>query len=439
MKKSNVVLIIVLVFLVAAAWGMYLMRGMSTIQDRNVQMQQAEKYNEKALYQKAIACYDAILGQKESKTVRELWVEAYENAYNDGAIERKQYAKSLDQMCTLYPEDTIYWEKLLSLYIDNQDFNNAYKCFTKCEREGVESEKIAEYGKTILYTYSLRGRSYVEFICSTEGYYTVFTGEEWGVLDAAGDSVYENIYEYISPYSSTNIALFVSGEKQRIMNEEEVIEEKLNINFLKTGTYVDGLMAVCAEDGTWKYLDCETNSYLQGTYEQASNFADGVAAVCKNGSWTLVNTNEEQICQTVFSDIKLHKNGDYQYDGVMVAAVNGEYGFYNEKGETLAEFKAKDMDVYLGGNVAFADASGKWGFVDKSGEVAMEPQFAQAKSFANKLAAVGNGEVWGFVNKTGEVVIDQQFVDTGYFTAEGTCMVSLQEGQYNLLILKFVD
>lgn len=439
MKKSNFVLTVVLLALLLVAWGICLAQGLSINKEYNAQLKLADQYNEKGLYQKAIACYDAALVQKDNKVVRERWAETYKKAYEDGVLESKQYIEVLDCMCSLYPKETKYWEDLLALYLEHSEYKNAYKCYTKCVSEGVESAAIKEYGIAILYSYSIRGRSYEAYVGGTLGYFTVSAGEKWGLLDAEGEDIYDNIYSYISPYGSTGEMLFEADGRQYIMNGEGVIEAKVDIDYKKTGAYADGLIPVCTENGTWRYLNCDTNSYLPDSYEQASNFSDGMAAVRKDGKWMLINKDAEQICQTAFSDVKLHENGDYQYGGVMVAAVNGEYGFYSEKGEPLGSFKAKNMEAYLGSYVAFADASGKWGFVKKTGEVIFEPQFAQAKSFSNNLAAVSDGQLWGYINKEGNVVIALQFVDAGYFTNKGSCMVSIDEGVYNLLKLRFAS
>jgi hypothetical protein len=218
-----------------------------------------------------------------------------------------------------------------------------------------------------------------------------------------------------------------------------VVQQKIDIEYSRTGAYSDGILPVCDANDVWRYLDCRTNSYFDGEYENASNYMNGIAVVCKNGNWMLIDCDGEQVGNTTFTDIKLHSNGDYAYDGIMIAAVNAEYGFYNEKGELLTEFKAKDMDVFKGGPVAFADNTSKWGFVSKDGKVTLKPQFVYAKSFSNKLAAISDGSQWGFVDQNGNVVIEQQFIDAGYFTKQGTCMVSVQEGFYNLLKLKFLD
>ncbi len=53
--------------------------------------------------------------------------------------------------------------------------------------------------------------------------------------------------------------------------------------------------------------------------------------------------------------------------------------------------------------------SGKWGYIDKSGAMIIEPQFESALCFSQELARVKKDGLWGFINQKGSVVIKPQF------------------------------
>ena len=56
---------------------------------------------------------------------------------------------------------------------------------------------------------------------------------------------------------------------------------------------------------------------------------------------------------------------------------------------------------------------GKWGFMNKSGEIAIEPAWSQVRDFSEGLAAVNCSDSWldnwGFIDKSGKEVIPCQF------------------------------
>ena len=58
----------------------------------------------------------------------------------------------------------------------------------------------------------------------------------------------------------------------------------------------------------------------------------------------------------------------------------------------------------------------KYGFIDKSGKVVIEPQFDDAGGFSEGLARVEKDGKWGFIDKSGKVVIEPQFDEVGDFS-----------------------
>lgn len=438
MKKWNIVLAIILVLSVSFGWGTQFLNIVSTNNQCNAYLQQASQFSEAGLYQKAIQTYESALQLEETKEIRVLWIESYSNAYVDQTITKKEYIAALKTMCSFYEEDTVYWERLIALYMEDGKIDDAYEVFMDFKGLGLSSAVIDGYKNDILYAYKTYRKSYLEYVRNTTGYYVVRDGRGWGIISPDGENVFDCVYEYIGPYNEEFEALFISDKGQRIADSKAVIQAKINIEYSKTGAWVNGLLPVCEKDGNWNYYDCTNNEKVHGPYQQASNYASGIAAVSNGGEWILVDTEGEQVCQTKFSDVKLHGNGDYQFDGIMIAAENGEYGIYDANGELLSDFRAGDMDVYMGESIAYRDNStGQWGMVTKDGDISVQPAYVRAKSFSNGLAAVSDGELWGFVSAAGEVVINNQFTDADYFTDDGLCAVSTSGENYVFIRLRF--
>ena len=60
----------------------------------------------------------------------------------------------------------------------------------------------------------------------------------------------------------------------------------------------------------------------------------------------------------------------------------------------------------------------KWGFMDRTGKVIIEPQFDAVNDFFHGLAAVLKNSKWGYINEKGEVVIPFSFDQALDFTGE---------------------
>ena len=57
-----------------------------------------------------------------------------------------------------------------------------------------------------------------------------------------------------------------------------------------------------------------------------------------------------------------------------------------------------------------------WGYINKAGEIVINPQFDLAGYFSEGLAAVSIGDKYGFINPKGEIVINPQFDDAQNFS-----------------------
>jgi len=73
-----------------------------------------------------------------------------------------------------------------------------------------------------------------------------------------------------------------------------------------------------------------------------------------------------------------------------------------------------------------------WGYLDKSGAMAIDPAFTTAGAFQNGLAPVSLGRTWGYIDTQGSWVIEPRFAEATGFNANGTAIV--QDGDRDVLI-----
>ena len=72
-----------------------------------------------------------------------------------------------------------------------------------------------------------------------------------------------------------------------------------------------------------------------------------------------------------------------------------------------------------------------WGFIDRGGTIVIEPQFDNARSFSEGLAAVTTGGKVGFIDRSGRKVIPAQF-DTAASFREGLARVTLGDKEVKI-------
>src|SRR5262252_2489007 len=53
--------------------------------------------------------------------------------------------------------------------------------------------------------------------------------------------------------------------------------------------------------------------------------------------------------------------------------------------------------------------NGKWGYIDKTGQIVIRPQFDLALEFHGEFAQIGLNKKYGFIDRTGKITVKPQF------------------------------
>lgn len=112
---------------------------------------------------------------------------------------------------------------------------------------------------------------------------------------------------------------------------------------------------------------------------------------------------------------------------------NGKFGFIDKTGKVVIEPQYDYVEPFSEG-MARVEVGDKWGFVDEKGKLVIAPQFDAAHDFSEGLAGVKIGKNWGFIDKAGKMVIPSKFYDDYY--ANGNFFYNFHDG---MAIVKLRD
>lgn len=89
---------------------------------------------------------------------------------------------------------------------------------------------------------------------------------------------------------------------------------------------------------------------------------------------------------------------------------NGKLGYINRKGEVVIQpqFSSR-IHFFSEGLAAVCIESGKCGYIDQTGKYVINPQFESVSDFSEGLAAVVVENKTGYIDKTGKIIINPQF------------------------------
>jgi hypothetical protein len=106
-------------------------------------------------------------------------------------------------------------------------------------------------------------------------------------------------------------------------------------------------------------------------------------------------------------------------------SIKKKWGFMNRKGDLIIQptfDAAEDFSDGLAVAMITKEDQSRYGYIDEKGNWAIAPDFDGALPFAEDKAAVKKGELWGFIDRTGKEIIPCQFEHAGNF-GEGRAAV----------------
>jgi hypothetical protein len=195
-------------------------------------------------------------------------------------------------------------------------------------------------------------------------------------------------------------------------------------------------MARVGGDHKLGYIDKSGHPAFSAQFSQASIFSEGLAAVKVDNKWGYIDKTGKIVINPQFSDASPFQEGLASVtvggkESGLGLLIDGKVGYIDKTGKMVVEPKF-DMGRSFSEGMACVNLNGKWGFIDKTGKTVINPQFLMADGFSQGLAPVmiikpgeeqkssgdrglGYGmslpekKSAGFVDKTGNFVIPPQF------------------------------
>lgn len=172
---------------------------------------------------------------------------------------------------------------------------------------------------------------------------------------------------------------------------EVAVKPEINVRYASAFNEDLAMVGIVTDEGDrYGYLNTKGELVVRPKYIQAIPFSEGLAWVVEsNGAPKAINKKGEEVLS--LSDVD----------------------FVWQFSEGLAGFSKKD-----------SDGRQRYGFIDKSGKIVIEPFYDQVLPFTNGLASVMRDEKFGYINRKGELEIPIQFAFASPFSDKGFAAVA---------------
>lgn len=248
-----------------------------------------------------------------------------------------------------------------------------------------------------------------------EGKAGVRLNDKWGFIDENGKEIIPAIYDYVTSFSNGMAAVKLNGKWGYIDSAGNLavpaIYDKSDF-FGKTAGVVWLNSKFGAVDRTGKIIVPVEYDYVS-EYDNEECFRVG-----QNGKVGLYDKNSRLVIPVVYDDLLIN-------DGMALMKQNDKWGVIDFTGKVLIQPQFDDA-LYPQEGLAVVAKDGKWGFVDQSGNQVTPLKYESARGFTEGLAAVKLNGKWGYIDKTGRMAIPARYDDTLYFS-EGLAAVSIND------------
>lgn len=106
-------------------------------------------------------------------------------------------------------------------------------------------------------------------------------------------------------------------------------------------------------------------------------------------------------------------------------AQNGMYGFVSRTGQIAIPATFEEAHDFSDGGLAAVRRGSLWGYIDSAGTLVIDYAWEAAGPFSEGLAAVKKDGKWGYIDKTGREVISCRYASAGAFR-DGAAKVTVE-------------
>ena len=177
------------------------------------------------------------------------------------------------------------------------------------------------------------------------------------------------------------------------------------------------------KNGKWGFVDKTGRLAIPAKYDDVGFFEEGLASVKMGNKWGFINTSGNIVVPTEYEANLLFdmgaehyfKNG---YAKVTYSTDKGNYGLLIDKTGKIVTPKGKFGAVYdyCDGLARFlvvylenGKRVPKWGYINNTGQVVIEPEYDNAKDFCDGYAVVEKNNKVGIIDKNGRLVIPYKY------------------------------
>ncbi len=235
-------------------------------------------------------------------------------------------------------------------------------------------------------------------------------GGKYGYIDKTANWVIEPAYDFADVFSEGLARVVVAGKIGYIDKTGTMV---IQPTFTAANSFKNGIAAI-QENGLIGYINREGTKVIAPKYLVAGNGTDGMIRFNSGTSIGFMNTSGAVVLAANY----LWADNFSEGLAVVESNVSSGFAFHYINTSGTKVFNQSYQDAYpFADGLAFVMSGGKYGIIDKSGAMVVQPKFSYVdqEGFLNGFARILSKDQVGFINRSGTVVIAPQFDEARRF------------------------
>jgi hypothetical protein len=223
---------------------------------------------------------------------------------------------------------------------------------------------------------------------------------KWGFLDQQGRMIIDPWFNELKVFSFFRGEIIVKKDNQWIYYDKHKklqICSRIDVNFC-----INNKIIYVVENGKWGFVNYDGKVTIKPYYD-FMDYNNGYCIVEINGKYGVVDQNGNVIIPIQYLKDAIM---NFQY-GQLILKISNKLWIWNsnEKNKITNRVETQEINQYYKEQLALINENGKYGFINRKGNIVIQPKYDLARPFVTGLAAVKVRHQWGFINYDGKIVI----------------------------------
>lgn len=365
----------------------------------------------------------------------------------------QNYRRVLETAIKEYPESEEAEIKLLQFYEEQGDYAFLVPELMRATQSFPDSGSIREIFHRASGIYDERDAGYldVEFFENSDVaverrllFQNLAEDEESAgpvsehvLLDPEGNDIFEAPFLAVAPAEDGN-SLFKQDEDgvwKKVDYYDNLLADNKNHKFEKVFSLPSDGLGTAVIDGKYHLITADMK-VSDISWDYAGVFSEGICAFKNGNKWAFGTAENYASLEYIYDEIGVNRYGKCCCNGVIAVKQNDKWQLVDVKGEAISEQTFSEIKGFESDQPTPFMQNGKYGYINRRGEVYLEPQFEDAMPFANGYAPVKMNGKWGYINRYGEIAMEPVYDEVTPMTANGRAYVKTEEGLWNFVLFK---